>query len=446
MRGWSVPAALLSFFAAAAPPVAAFALTGTTPMTLPDAVAYALDHSSTIAGQRAAVTQAQHALALQRGVAYPTVNGTLQSFLAKSANFQGGFAVIGAQQQNVVSQNTAQLGITNWNVTTGGFSFLQLAAARAQEAQAANTLANGEDQIATNVTNSFYTIVQRQAIVIVDLLTLKYQNDLVDVAKLKEKAGVAAGVDVLQAKTSAAKSESSLVADRASVQDASESLAQQIGAPILTPFATPTSVPEPPIPHGTVDTLVAIAQSERPDVAAAREAVLAARFTRRSWNVELYPQVAVSAAIGNQYSPTSTVELQSEVDQNCLLYHQVPCPIVPRGSPGFGRCRPFPPLRYRWSTTTRAIANGSTTTPSSRRPKVPSSRRACKASWTSGRVTGRPKRLSPNSPGPSKRPPTGSSPPESRSCNIRLESRRSTTSCKRSRRHSRPSTTRSRLE
>ena len=335
MRGWSVPAALLSFLAAAAPPVAAFALTGTTPMTLPDAVAYALDHSSTIAGQRAAVTQAQHALALQRGVAYPTVNGTLQSFLAKSANFQGGFAVIGAQQQNVVSQNTAQLGITNWNVTTGGFSFLQLAAARAQEAQAANTLANGEDQIATNVTNSFYAIVQRQAIVIVDLLTLKYQNDLVNVAKLKEKAGVAAGVDVLQAKTSAAKSESSLVADRASVQDASESLAQQIGAPILTPFATPTSVPEPPIPHGTVDTLVAIAQSERPDVAAAREAVLAARFTRRSWNVELYPQVAVSAAIGNQYSPTSTVELQSEVDQNCLLYHQVPCPIVPRGSPGF---------------------------------------------------------------------------------------------------------------
>ncbi|HEY1654329.1 MAG TPA: TolC family protein [Candidatus Tumulicola sp.] len=333
-----IVAAGLFFFAAATPGLAA-TQEASAPMTLPDAVAYALDHSSTVASQRAAVTQAQHALALQRGVAYPTVDGTLQSILAKSANFQGGFAVIGAQQQNVVSQNTAQVGITNWNVTTGGFSFLQLAAARAQEAQATNTLANVEDQIATTVTNSYYSIVQRQAIVVVDQLTLKYQNDLVEVAKLKEKAGVAAGVDVLQAKTSAAKSESSLVADRASVHDASESLAQQIGAPILTPFATPTTVPEPPIPHGSVESLVGIAQSVRPDVAAAREAVLAARFTRRGWNVELFPQIAVSASIGNQFSPTSAVELQSELDQSCLASQPpIPLPLCPnaqRGSPGF---------------------------------------------------------------------------------------------------------------
>lgn len=305
-------------------------------MTLPDAVSYALGHSSTVAAQQASVTQAQHALALQRGVAYPTVNGTLQSFLAKSANFQGSFAVIGAQQQNVVSQNTAQVGITNWNLTTGGFAFLQLAAARAQEEQAANTLANTEDQIATSVTTSFFTIVQRQAIVIVDEVTLKYQNDLVAVAVLKEKAGVAAGVDVLQAKTSAAKSESTLVADRASVRDADESLAQQIGAPILTPFATPTAVPEPPLPHGAVDTLVTIADVNRPDVAAARETVLAARFTRRSWNVELYPQVAISAALGNQFSPTSAVALQSQIDQQCAIgNYPPPCPVAPRGSAGF---------------------------------------------------------------------------------------------------------------
>ncbi|HEY5426945.1 MAG TPA: TolC family protein [Candidatus Tumulicola sp.] len=333
MHRWIAVTALATIAAAA--PAAPAAAAG-SPMSLPDAVSYALDHSSTVATQRAALTQAQHALALQRGVAYPTVNGTLQSFLAKSANFQGGFAVIGAQQQNVVSQNTAQIGISNWNLTTGGFAFLQLAAARAQEVQAANTLANVEDQIATTVTNAFYTIVQRRAIVAVDAVTLKYQDDLVSVAQLKEKAGVAAGVDVLQAKTSAAKSESALVADRASVHDASESLAQQIGAPILTPFATPATVPEPPMPNGAVDTLVKIADVSRPDVAAAREAVTAARLTRRSWNVELYPQVAVSAGIGNQFSPTSAVALQSQIDQECAAgYFPPPCPIAPRGSAGF---------------------------------------------------------------------------------------------------------------
>ncbi len=333
MFRWIIATALWAASASLAVPAAA---SPGSAMTLPDAVAYALGHSATVATQRASVTQAQHALALQRGVAYPTVNGTLQSFLGKSANYQGSFAALGIAQQDVVSQNTAQVGITNWNLTTGGFSFLALAAARAQEEQAANTLANTEDQIATSVTTSFYSIVQRQAIVLVDILTLKYQNDLVDVAKVKERAGVAAGVDVLQAKTSAAKSESSLVADRASVQDASESLAQQIGAPILTPFATPTSVPQPPMPHGTLDTLVTIAEANRPDVGAAHEAVLAARFTRRGWNVELYPQVAISAGIGNQYSPTSSVISQQQIDQECLTkVIPLPCPVVPRGSFGF---------------------------------------------------------------------------------------------------------------
>jgi outer membrane protein TolC len=307
-------------------------------MTLPDAVAYALNHSSTVASQRAALTAAQHQLALQRGVAYPLVDASLQSILAKSANYQGSFAVIGAQQQNVVSQNTAQIGVSNWNLTTGGYSFLLVSAAKAQEEQAAKTLANTENQIASSVTNSFYAIVERRGLVAVDEFTLKYQNELVNQAQIKEHAGVAAGVDVLQAKTSAAKSESTLIADRASVEDASQTLAQQIGAPILTTFAVPIRIPQPPIPHGTVDTLVGVAEVSRPDVGAAHQAVVAARYTRRSWNVELFPQILISAGLGNQFSPTSAVELQGEVDQECGSTIAPPpgCPIiVPRGSFGY---------------------------------------------------------------------------------------------------------------
>lgn len=307
------------------------------PMTLHDAVTYALAHNSTVSAQQADVTLAQHNLALQRGVAYPTVSGSLQSLLAKSANFQGSSVAFGQSQQNEVSQNTAAVGIPNWNLTTGGFAFLALAAARAQERQAEKTLANTEDQIATSVTNSFYGIVQRQAIVGVDQLTLEYQNALVAVAKVKVHAGVAAGVDVLQALTSAAKSESALVADRAAVEDASEALAQQIGAPLQTQFATPALVPQPALPHGSVDSLVAIADASRPDVAAAHEGVMAALFTRRGWNVELYPTVAISASIGNQFSPTTAVILQENLTQECQTLHMPPncLGIAPRGSPGF---------------------------------------------------------------------------------------------------------------
>lgn len=303
-------------------PMTAAALEQRQPMTLPDAVAYAL----------------QHNLALQRGVAWPTVNGTLQSFLAKSANYQGSFAALGVAQQNSVSQNTAQIGVTNWNLTTGGFSFLALAESRAEEEKATNTLANTKDHIATTVTNSFYSIVQHQAAVGVDVEALKYQNDLVSVTEIKERVGVVAGVDLLQAKTSAAKNQSQLVADRASVQDASASLAQQIGAPVQTPFATPAAVPQPPMPNGSADTLVNIARTSRPDIRAAREALLASRDTLKDWNVELYPQVQISALFGNQYSPTSSVLDQQQVVQDCVL--QVPpippslCPTVPRGSFG----------------------------------------------------------------------------------------------------------------
>ncbi len=249
LRGAAMAVALLIALLARAPDARAATLAPPT-MTLPDAVAYALSHSSSVATQRAALTNAQHQLALQRGVAYPLLDASVQSILAKSANYQGSFAVIGAQQQNVVSQNTAQIGVSNWNLTSGGYSFLLVAAARAQEEQAAKTLTNTEDLIATNVTNSYYAIVERRGLVAVDEFTLRYQNELVSQAQIKERAGVAAGVDVLQAKTSAAKSESTLIADRSSVEDASQTLAQQIGAPILTQFALPVHVPQPAIPHG----------------------------------------------------------------------------------------------------------------------------------------------------------------------------------------------------
>jgi outer membrane protein len=185
------------------------------------------------------------------------------------------------------------------------------------------------------VTNSFYSIVLRQEIVAVDQAALSYQNVLVDVAKIKERAGVAAGVDVLQAQTAQAKSQSTLVGDKASVIDASEALAQQIGAPLETAFATPIAVPQPQLPHGTADALVAVADVNRPDVSAAHQAVLAAGFTRRGWNVELYPQVSISALLGNQFSPTSAVAEQVSLDQYCVKYGLVPCPTAPRGSPGF---------------------------------------------------------------------------------------------------------------
>jgi outer membrane protein len=323
--------------ALAAPAVAA------EPMTLPQAVTYALNHSQTVAQQYANVTAAEHTLAIQRATAYPTVDGQLQSILGKSMNYGGSYAAVGLVQQNVFSQNTAQIG-TNYTLTTGGLAFLQLASDRAAAAHAEQTLASTEDQIAATVTNAYYNVVQKKAIVTVDNSDLHYQNVLVTDAKVKEHAGVAAGVDVLKAQVNQAKSASTLVGARADVDNATESLAQTINAPLDQQFVFPSQILQPNLPNGSVDTLEEIAMNSRPDVKAANDAVASAKYTRQGWNRELFPTVQIGASFGSQVSPTLFVQEQEEFDaeyQSCLaspipgvtcIHQFVP---VPRGVPGF---------------------------------------------------------------------------------------------------------------
>lgn len=296
-------------------------------MTLGEAIAYALNHNPTVAQQYAAARAAEHTLAVQRANAFPTVNGELQNYSQKNSNYGGIYEIIGLQQQSVFSQNTAQIG-TNYTLDTGGLAFLQLASARASAAQAEETLANAEDQVASTVTNAFYTVVQKQAIVTVDASDLNYQNVLVDAAKVKERAGVAAGVDVLRAQVAQAKSASTLVGARADVENAREDLAQTIGAPLDQQFVFPQTIAQPKLPSQPVDALEDVALNSRPDVIAARDGVAAARATRKGWDRELFPQIQISAAFGNQFAPTTAGEIIGIESSGKYVYE-------PRGSPGF---------------------------------------------------------------------------------------------------------------
>ncbi len=296
-------------------------------MTLSDAVSYALDHSATVAQKVAALKQADHSLAQARYNAFPPISGTLSNYSSKSANYEGAFGFVGGKQQNEYSQNTAQIG-TTYTLTTGGLAFIQLASSRASDAQAREDLANTEDSIASTVTSAYYTVVQDQAIVTVDESDFHYQNVLVDVAKAKEHAGMVAGVDVLKAQVQQTKSASTLVGARADVDNAREQLAHTIGAPLSQPFAFPKEIAAPPLPKGGVDQLEAIAIKARPDLNSARESLLAAQYTRKGWNRELFPTVQVTAAMGNQFAPTTAGEIIGVNPDGTPI-------VVPRGMPGF---------------------------------------------------------------------------------------------------------------
>jgi outer membrane protein TolC len=304
------------------PVVFALAAVG-TPMTLQDAVSYALSHDPTVAAKYAAVTTQAHAVSAQEAQTFPTVNGTLQSVLQKQENYGGAYQLIGIAPQPNFSQNTISAG-TNYTLNSGGLGFLQLATANASLAAARQDLARAEDLVASNVTTAFFNVAQKKGIVQLDGSDLVYQDALLAAARIKAREGAAAGVDVLRARVAQAKSASTLVGARADVQNALESLAHTIGAPLDTAFAIPTAIPEPAIPNGTVAALENLAVSERPDVASARKTLLAARDTRKGWDRELFPSLQIQANLGNQYSPTEAALLQS--------FSKTP---IPRGSPGF---------------------------------------------------------------------------------------------------------------
>jgi outer membrane protein TolC len=316
-------------------------------LSLGDAVRYALAHSPTVAQQATALAQAQSALALQKGQTFPTVDASLQSYLTKSSPAYGGaYQVIGAQQQNVFSQNTASIG-SQYTLNAGGLGLIKLAESKAQVDQAAATLTRTREQIASSVTAAFYGIAQKNAIVAIDQNDLSYQGILVQNARAKERAGAAAGVDVLRAQVAQEKSASTLVADKAAVLDAQESLAQSIGAPIQVAFAVPTEIVQPALPQGSVDTLVTIAQDTRPDVRAAQYALRNANLTRKGFDRELFPQISLNGSFGNQFSPTTAELQQNQIDsefaaENAALIASgkppLPLsakPIVPRGSAGY---------------------------------------------------------------------------------------------------------------
>lgn len=270
-------------------------------LSLSQAVGYALDHSPSVAKQRAVVAQARSDYMQRRSASLPNVTGLLQNTMQKSMNYSG-YAIIGVPQANTYSQNTAQIG-TQYTIN-GGLAFWQSLAAKQVYEQAQADLRKTQAQITNDVTNAFYTLASKKDTVALDQSDVQYQAVLVRIAQAKVKAGVAAGVDVLSANAQEEKSRYTLEAANADAENSRESLAQLIGAPLDAQFDVPVRVALLPLPGQTVDQLIALGLANRPEVASANEGVQIARTNRRASDSDLFPQLQTFASFGNQFSPT----------------------------------------------------------------------------------------------------------------------------------------------
>lgn len=289
-------------------------------LTLSAAVQYALAHSPTVVRQQAAVAQAHAQYARLHALELPPVSGSLSNQMQKSANYSGSYGVIGASQASVFSQNTAQIG--SQYTFNGGLAHYQALAAKQTYEQSRADLQKTQNQIASDVTNAFYQLAAREETVRLDEGDVRYQKTLVDIAQAKERAGVAAGVDVLSAQAQQSKSRYTLEAAAADRENSRESLAQIIGAPLDAQFAVPQTPPAPRLPSDSIDKLVTIALANRPDLQSALEGVVIAQTNRRAADTDLFPQIQTFASFGNQFSPT-------------LAAQEAQFGPVTRGNPGY---------------------------------------------------------------------------------------------------------------
>lgn len=326
---YGISTVLISIILAAPAPAAAAG------MTLSEAVSYAIAHSPALERQRAAVAQASAQYVKARGQQYPNVVGTLQNQVLRSANATGGFAQFGLSQQNRFSQNTAQLG-TNYTLFNGGLNQITAQQSRQQYEAAKDDLRRLDAQTTTDTTAAFFNVAAKGESARLAESDLAYQRALLDAATAKERAGLAAGVDTLRAQVNVKRSQASLANARSDEQNAREALAQIIGAPLDTPFAVPNRLAEPPLPQQSVESLIAIAEANRPDLASARASAQVARLSRAGLFAEFFPSIQLAGAFGNQTSPTAFQLQQAQLDGFC---RQTPgclkAPTVVRGTPGF---------------------------------------------------------------------------------------------------------------
>lgn len=334
-RGFVVTAVCFAFSFAIA--------SAATPLTLQDSVIYALSHNAAIAAKKSALASAQAAFTKARAQELPPVTGTLQNQLARSSNAGGQFAQFGIAPSNKFSQNTAQIG-TQWTLYNGSLTQIQAQEGNRQLQSARADLKQTEEQVANTTVSAYFGVASKENGSLIARNNLTYQQALLTVARAKERAGLVAGVDVLRADTAVQQALSTNLIAQSDAQTARETLAQSIGAPIETPFAVTSNVPEPALPSQTVEALSAIAQANRPDIAIAQANLAVAKLSRAAIDTDLRPQISLNGAFGNQLSPTNAAAQAAQVNTinaQCAsgLLPPSQCAGAPftfnRGTPGF---------------------------------------------------------------------------------------------------------------
>lgn len=293
-------------------PRAACAALPTGPLTLPDLVDLALCNNPATAVAFAASRNAAAQVGIARARQLPTVSASVGPTLSRTDSFGG------QQFVTVPGQNIPQ-GFGSFNTTDFGasaslaldyllFDFggrrARIDAAQASQRAAIAQVADTAQSVALDTVTAYNSLAASRASVTAAQATVAFARSSFDLADARRRAGVATPADALQARTSLAQADLTLVQARGNARTAAGQLAVAAGLPPTTAL---TLAPAPPLASTErlardVTQLIADAELLRPDLATARANRDAAVAQVRAARSDTRPSVGVSAQDNLNYA------------------------------------------------------------------------------------------------------------------------------------------------
>ncbi len=234
----------------------------------------------------------------ERGAWLPTIDGDVTAVRLKTAASQGRTAV----EQSVL---TPSVTLSYLLLDFGGRSG-RVGGAR-QRALAASFTHNAVIQdVILQVQVAYFQYLANRALLEAQRTTLEESDTNLIAAEERRRVGVATIADVLQARTATSQARLDLQSVEGSLQTSRGALALSLGVPANLPYEVDSTAAEVPVAAlaDSVDALIAAAIQGRPDLAAARSQVEAARAGVREVRSNLLPRLGFVATGGRTYATT----------------------------------------------------------------------------------------------------------------------------------------------
>lgn len=281
------------------------------PLSLNEAVETALDHSPQALAARWNAEAVKARVGQARSPWLPQLNNT--TLVRGDYSYQTGTEPGREELRNLRYSSSFQLNqmIYDFGRTSGRIAGAE-AAARAAREDAEATRA----QLALSAMNSFFTVLQNEALREVAQVNLEQQGRRLQQAESFFKIGTRPQIDVLMAQTAVAQARLQLVQAQGNVQTARAQLLQALGlpegewagwigrplAPMLPaplPVESAVSAPQPGGPPAAIaETVVEEALAQRPDFLALKQRVEQAEQVVRATYGDYLPTLSLGASAG----------------------------------------------------------------------------------------------------------------------------------------------------